>query len=87
LRSRVEAPLITSRLTSYFELWKSVTSSLNVPTGAGRVQGGETGLAYRPIRSPVTVSLSYHIDDSLFKGIGQSETLEWLSVGVRIGGD
>ncbi len=84
LRSRVQAPLIARRLTSYFELWKSLSSSLNIAPGAGRVQGGETGLRYEPPGS-FGFSLSYHIDDALFKSPGQSETVEWLSAGIRWG--
>lgn len=84
LRGRLSAPILASGLTSYVELWRSVSSTLNVAPGAGRVQGGETGLLYRP-HGPLTFSLAYHVDDALFKAPGRSETLEWLSVGVGIG--
>lgn len=82
VRTRVEAPL-TRGLSSYVELWRAFASDVNVAAGPGRVQGGETGLVYRP-SGRYSVRFSYHIDDALLGVPGRSETLESLTVGVAI---
>jgi hypothetical protein len=85
VRTRIEAPLSPHGLSSYVELWRSFVSDINVPAGAGRVQGGETGLIYRP-RGRYSLRLSYHLDDALLGVPGRSETLEAVTFGVAIEG-
>src|SRR5260370_17376310 len=57
-RARVEAPIVTASLTSYVELWRAWSSDVNLVAGAGRVQGGEAGVVYRPPPPPVLPRLS-----------------------------
>lgn len=85
-RARVEAPIVPGLLTSYLEAWRALSSQVNLTTGAGRVQGGEAGVAYRPPRRAFWLRLSYRVDDAaLGTGGGVSETLEAISVAVGVG--
>src|SRR5256885_8917872 len=54
-RARVDAPIVTASLTSYLELWRALSSEVNLVAGAGRVQGGEAGVLYRPPQRPYWV--------------------------------
>jgi hypothetical protein len=86
-RARFEAPIVTASLTSYVELWRALSSEVNLVAGAGRVQGGEAGVVYRPPRRPYLVRLAYRMDDAAVRGVGTgSETLESISVAVIVGG-
>lgn len=85
-RARVDAPIVPDRLTSYLEAWRALSSRVNLTSGAGRVQGGEAGVVYRPPRRPFWVRLAYRVDDAaLGTGGAVSETLEALSVAVGVG--
>ena len=83
-RARVEAPIVTASLTSYVELWRALSSDVNLVAGAGRVQGGEVGVVYRPPQRPFWLRLSYRLDDAAVRARG-SETLEAISVAVCLG--
>jgi hypothetical protein len=83
-RARVDAPIIATRLSSYFELWRALSSQVNLGTAAGRVQGGEAGVVYRPPRSTVWMRLGYRIDDAALPAVG-SETLEAVTFSVGMG--
>jgi hypothetical protein len=86
-RARFEAPIVTASLTSYVELWRALSSEVNLVAGAGRVQGGEAGVVYRPPRRPYLVRLAYRMDDAAVRGVATgSETLESISVAVIVGG-
>lgn len=84
-RARVEAPIVTGSLTSYVELWRAVSSDVNLVGGAGRVQGGEAGVVYRPPQRPFWLRLSYRLDDAAVRTRG-SETLEAISLAITVGG-
>jgi len=84
-RARVEAPIVTSSLTSYVELWRALSSDVNLVAGAGRVQGGEAGVVYRPPQRPFWLRLSYRLDDAAVRARG-SETLEAISLAIMVGG-
>jgi len=84
-RARVEAPIVTASLTSYVELWRALSSDVNLVTGAGRVQGGEAGVVYRPPQRPFWLRLSYRLDDAAVRARG-SETLEAISLAIMVGG-
>src|SRR3989441_8596934 len=80
-RARVDAPIVTSGLTSYLELWRAVSSQVNLVAGAGRVQGGEAGVTYRPPKRPFSLRLAYRVDDAAVRGGGGgSEELGGVSV-------
>jgi len=86
-RARVEAPIVTASLTSYVELWRALSSEVNLVGGAGRVQGGEAGVVYRPRQRPFLLRLAYRVDDAVMRGVGTgSETLEAISLAVIVGG-
>jgi len=86
-RARVDAPIVTSGLTSYVELWRAVSSQVNLVAGAGRVQGGEAGVTYRPPERPFSLRLAYRVDDAAVRGGGDgSQMLEAISVSVVVGG-
>jgi len=84
-RARVEAPIVTASLTSYVELWRALSSEVNLVAGAGRVQGGEAGVVYRPPQRPYWLRLAYRVDDAAVRA-GGSETLEAVSLAVGVGG-
>src|SRR5205807_2616815 len=42
-RARVDAPIVVGQLGTYLEVWRALDSQVNLPTGAGRIQGGEAG--------------------------------------------
>src|SRR5438034_2349523 len=52
------SPIVTSGLTSYVELWRAVSSQVNLVAGAGRVQGGEAGVTNRPPKRPFSLRLA-----------------------------
>jgi len=86
-RARVDAPIVTASLTSYVELWRALSSQVNLVAGAGRVQGGEAGIVYRPPQRPFSLRLAYRMDDAAVGSGGSgSETLEAISVSVVVGG-
>src|SRR2546426_4844750 len=85
-RARADAPIVTSGLTSYVELWRAVSSQVNLVAGAGRVQGGEAGVTYRPPKRPFSLRLAYRVDDATVRGGGDgSQMLEAISVSVTVG--
>ena len=84
-RARVDAPIVTASLTSYVELWRALSSRVNLVAGAGRVQGGEAGVVYRPPQRPFWLRLSYRLDDAAVRARG-SETLEAISLAIMGGG-
>jgi len=85
-RARVDAPIVVGKLGSYFEVWRALASDVNLPTGAGRIQGGEAGVVYQPPRQRVWLRLSYRMDDALLGRPGGNETMEaiTLSGGIAI---
>ncbi len=83
-RARVDAPIVTASLTSYLELWRALSSEVNLVAGAGRVQGGEAGVVYRPPQRPYWVRLAYRVDDAVVRA-GGSETLEAVSLAIGVG--
>jgi hypothetical protein len=86
-RARVDAPIVATSLTSYLELWRALSSEVNLVTGAGRMQGGEAGLMYRPPQRPYRLRLAYRLDDAAVGGGRRgSQTLEAISVSVIVGG-
>jgi hypothetical protein len=84
-RARVDAPIVTASLTSYVELWRALSSDVNLVAGAGRVQGGEAGVVYRPPQRPYSLRLAYRVDDAAVRARG-SETLEAISLAIIVGG-
>ena len=86
-RARVDAPIVTSGLASYVELWRAVSSQVNLVAGAGRVQGGEAGVAYRPPQRPFSLRLAYRVDDATVRGGGDgSQMLEAITASLVVGG-
>ncbi len=83
-RARLEAPIVIARVSSYVELWRALSSSMSLVPAAGRVQGGEAGVVYRPPRGPVSLRLAYRVDDAVVGAAG-SETLEAVSLAVGVG--
>ncbi|HTD69776.1 MAG TPA: hypothetical protein VK647_04930 [Gemmatimonadales bacterium] len=85
-RARVDAPIVTASLTSYVELWRALSSQVNLVAGAGRVQGGEAGVVYRPPQRPFSLRLAYRMDDAAVgRGGSGSETLEAISLAIIVG--
>jgi len=81
-RARVDAPIVVGKLGSYFEVWRALASDVNLPTGAGRMQGGEAGVVYQPPRQRIWLRLSYRMDDALLGGGGPggNETMEAITL-------
>jgi hypothetical protein len=86
-RARADAPIVAASLTSYVELWRALSSEVNLLSGAGRVQGGEAGVLYRPPQRPYRLRLAYRLDDAAVGGgRNGSRTLEAISVSIIVGG-
>jgi hypothetical protein len=86
-RARVDAPIVTASLTSYVEVWRALSSEVNLVAGAGRVQGGEAGVVYSPPKQPYSLRLAYRVDDAVVGVSGRgSETLESISLAILVGG-
>jgi len=85
-RARFDAPIVVGQLSSYLEVWRSLASDVNLPTGAGRIQGGEAGVVFQPPRQRVWLRLSYRMDDALLGRPGANETVEaiTLSGGIAV---
>ena len=85
-RARFDAPIVVGQLGTYLEVWRALASQVNLPIGAGRVQGGEAGVVFQPPQQRVWLRLSYRLDDALFGGPGGNETMEaiTLSGGIAI---
>ena len=79
-RARVDAPIVVGKLASYLEVWRAFSSDVNLPTGAGRIQGGEAGVVFQPPQRPVWLRLSYRMDDALLGGPGGNETMEAITL-------
>jgi hypothetical protein len=79
-RARVDAPIVVGKLASYLEVWRALASDVNLPTGAGRIQGGEAGVVFQPPRQRVWLRLSYRVDDALLGGPGGNETMEAITL-------
>lgn len=88
-RARVEAPILTTSVTSYVEVWRALSSRVTFPSAplsAGRVQGGEAGMVYRPPRGPIWLRVAYRVDNALLGGgPGGSEMVEAVSLSVGVG--
>lgn len=85
-RARVRAPLAGPMLGTYLELWRAVSSRVNLAEPVGRVQGGEVGVVFQPPRQRYSLRLAYAIDDALLGSGARRETVEGLSFAVGIGG-
>jgi len=79
-RARVDAPIVVGQLASYLEVWRALASEVNLPTGAGRIQGGEAGVVFQPPQQRIWLRLSYRMDDALLGGPGGNETLEAITL-------
>src|SRR2546423_12543917 len=86
-RARADAPIVTSGLTSYVELWRAVSSQVNLVAGAGRVQGGEAGVTYPPPKRPFSLRLAYRGDDATGRGGGGGSTKVEGDNGCATGGE
>jgi len=69
-RARVEAPIVTTSLTSYVELWRALSSDVNLVAGAGRVQEAEAGVVYRPPQRHVLAASFLSLDDAPVRARG-----------------
>src|SRR5436309_703601 len=78
-RARVDAPIVVGQLGTYLEVWRALASQVNLPTGAGRIQGGEAGVVFQPAQQRVWLRLSYRLDDALLGGPGGNETMEAIA--------
>ena len=79
-RARFDAPIVVGQLGTYLEVWRALSSQVNLPIGAGRVQGGEAGVVFQPPQQRVWLRLSYRMDDALFGGPGGNETMEAITL-------
>jgi hypothetical protein len=84
IRTRGELPVVAPGLSSYVELFRAVSATVNDPAGAGRVQGGKAGIVYRTAGA-LSAALEYHIDDARLKTPNHTQTLEALRLSVTWG--
>lgn len=85
-RARVQGPLLRTTLATYVELWRALSSRVNLPDAVDRVQGGEAGVVYRPPHGSLWMRFAYRIDDAALGRGYRGETVEALSLTVGVGG-
>ena len=83
-RARFDAPIVVGQLGTYLEVWRALSSQVNLPTAAGRIQGGEAGVMFQPPQQRLWLRLSYRMDDALLGGGNETMEAITLSGGITI---
>jgi hypothetical protein len=84
LRARAEATFIGSAATGYAELWRAVSTEVNVPERFDHAQGGEAGIVLRLSRLPFEAQVAYRIDHAVLGRGTRLETVDGVVVGLRL---
>lgn len=88
LRGRYEEDILPATVRGYAELWIGLTGSANVAEGFNGSRGGAVGLLWRILElrgSPVTLRLSYAIDEARLGDGARRETVERTNIALGIG--
>lgn len=83
LRARAEGTFIGSTVRGHAELWRALSTDVNVLEPLGHAQGGEAGMTVRVSRL-VEARLAYRIDHAVLGGGSRVETVDGLVVGVGL---
>jgi len=86
VRARAEGMLLVPVLRTHAELWRALSTDVNVGPGGGSAMGGEAGLTVRLAQAPFWGRLVYSIDRAEVSGGSRAETFERLSFSVGYGG-
>lgn len=84
LRARGEATFIGSAVSGYAEVWRALTTDVNVPEPFDHAQGGEAGIVVDFSRAPIQARVGYRIDHAELGGGSRLETVEGAILGLRL---
>ncbi|HEU5261104.1 MAG TPA: hypothetical protein VFU41_06725 [Gemmatimonadales bacterium] len=83
LRARAEGMFIGSAVSGHAELWRAVSTDVNVLERLDHAQGGEAGMTVHLSRL-VDARLAYRIDHAVLGGGSRVETVDGLVVGMGL---
>ncbi len=86
LRARAAGAFIGSAARGYVELWRALSTSVNVPEPLDHAQGGEAGMVVHLARAPLDLRLAYRIDHAVLGGGSRLETVDGVVVAVGLSG-
>lgn len=88
LRARYEEDILPATVRGYAELWIGLTGSANVAESFNSSRGGAVGLLWRVLDlrgSPLTLRLTYAIDEARLGDGARRETVERTNIALGIG--
>lgn len=83
LRARAAGRFIGSAVSGHAELWRALSSDVNVLERLDHAQGGEAGMTVHVSRL-VEARLAYRIDHAVLGGGSRVETVDGLVVGLGL---
>lgn len=86
LRVRAAGAFIGSAARGYVELWRALSTSVNVPEPFDHAQGGEAGMVVHLARAPLDLRLAYRIDHAVLGGGTRLETVDGVVVALGLSG-
>jgi len=86
LRARAEGVILVPVIHTHAELWRAVSTQINIGTGSGSATGGEAGLTLHLPQSPFWGRIVYAIDRAELSDGSRAETFERISFSVGYGG-
>jgi hypothetical protein len=86
LRARAEGSIVAPVIRTHAEVWRAVSTDINIGTGSGSAMGGAAGLTLRLPQAPFWGRLVYAIDRAELSDGTRAETFERLAISVGYGG-
>ncbi len=86
LRARAEGTIVAPFMRTHAEVWRAVSTDVNIGAGSGSGMGGEAGLTLRLPQAPFWGRLVYAIDRAELSDGTRAETFERLALSVGYGG-
>lgn len=86
VRARVEGAILAPVIRTHVELWRALSTEVNVGPGGGSAMGGEAGLTVRLPQSRFWGRLVYAIDRASVEDGSRAETLERVGIAIGYGG-
>jgi hypothetical protein len=82
--ARAASAFIGQAARGYVEVWRAVSTSVNVPEPFDHAQGGEAGMLVHLAGNPFELRLAYRIDHAVLGGGTRRETVEGVVVAVGL---
>ena len=86
LRVRAEGAILTPVLRTHAEVWRAVSTDINIGPGGGNATGGEAGVTLRLPQTNFWGRLGYAIDRAELSDGSRTETFERITFSVGYGG-